>query len=106
MPVNNPFPNALSRGIERSLAGMDPSGAVGTVFRDALKDGCEGPQMVVLPTGSFRMGSPSGEAGCDSDEGPLRTVNISQRIGMGRYEVTFADYDRYAENWGFLEALF
>ena len=24
-------------------------------------------------------------------------VNISQRIAMGRYEVTFADYDRFAE---------
>ena len=36
-------------------------GAVGEVFRDALKGGGEGPEMVVLPTGSFRMGSPSAE---------------------------------------------
>ena len=69
--------------------------AVGTVFRDALKDGGQGPAMVVLPTGSFRMGSPSGETDRDSDEGPVRMVNISQRIAMGRYEVTFADYDRF-----------
>ena len=75
-----------ARGAER---------AVGTVFRDTLKDGGEGPAMVVLPTGRFRMGSPSGEAGRDSDEGPVRMVNISQRIAMGRYEVTFAEYDRF-----------
>ena len=68
---------------------------VGEVFRDPLKDGGEGPAMVVLPTGSFSMGSPSGEAGRESNEGPLRMVNISQRIAMGRYEVTFADYDRF-----------
>ena len=85
-----------------------PNRAVGTVFRDALKGGDEGPEMVVLPTGSFRMGSPSGEAGRGSDEGPLRTVTIGNRIAMGRYEVTFADYDRFVlatgraspDDWG------
>ena len=84
--------------------------SAGRVFRDALKDGGEGPEMVVLPAGSFQMGSPSGETGRYSDEGPVRTVNISQRIAMGRYEVTFADYDRFVlaagrvrpgdEGWG------
>ena len=72
-----------------------PARAVGEVFQDALKGGGQGPEMVVLPTGRFRMGSLSDEVGRDSDEGPLRTVNISQRIAMGRYEVTFADYDRF-----------
>ena len=67
------------------------------VFRDALKYGGEGPEMVVLPTGSFRMGSPDTEEGRYDNEGPLRTVNISHRIAMGRYEVTFAEYDRFAE---------
>ena len=80
------------------------------VFRDPLKDGGYGPTMVVLPTGSFRMGSPSGEEGRYSDEGPVRTVTIGKRIAMGRYEVTFADYDRFVaatngrrpddEGWG------
>ena len=41
------------------------------------------------------MGSPATESGRFSDEGPVRTVTISQRIAMGRYEVTFADYDRF-----------
>ena len=74
--------------------------AVGTVFRDALKSDGEGPQMVVLPTGRFRMGSPSDEADRNSNEGPVRTVTISQRIAMGRYEVTFADYDRFVSATG------
>ena len=87
-----------------------PNRAVGEVFRDVLKDGGEGPEMVVLPTGRFRMGSPAGEADRDRDEGPVRTVTISKRIAMGRYEVTFADYDRFVaatngrrpddEGWG------
>ncbi len=32
------------------------SNAPGAVFRDTLKDGSNGPQMVVIPAGSFRMG--------------------------------------------------
>ena len=66
------------------------------IFRDALKDGGQGPEMVVLPAGYFRMGSPSDEVGRDSDEEPLRTVSLDRRVAMGRYEVTFADYDRFA----------
>ena len=39
---------------------------VGRTFRDCV----ECPQMVVVPSGSFTMGSPSNEAGHDDDEGP------------------------------------
>ena len=59
--------------------------AVGGVFRDALSSGGEGPAMVVLPTGRFRMGGLDGD-GYD-DEWPVRTVTISRPIAMGRYPV-------------------
>ena len=72
-------------------------GAAGVVFRDTLSGGGQGPQMVALSTGSFTMGSPSTETGRFSNEGPTRTVTINKRIAMGRYEVTFADYDRFAD---------
>ena len=73
---------------------------VGAVFRDALKSGGEGPEMVVLPTGRFRMGNLSDDV-CDEyssciDERPVRTVKISKRIAMGKYEVTFDEYDYFA----------
>ena len=72
-----------------------------TGFRDTLKDGSQGPEMVVLPTGSFRMGNLSDDV-CAStsncaNERPVRTVTISKRIAIGKYEVTFADYDRFAD---------
>ena len=74
-----------------------PATASRTGFRDTLKDGGQGPEMVMVPTGCFRMGSPDTETGRDSDEGPVRTVTISKRIAIGKYEVTFADYDRFAD---------
>ena len=87
--------SSMDRKVNAGHSYQRPRAVPGTVFRDALKDGGQGPQMVVLPTGRFQMGSPPTEAGRDSDEGPLRTVTIGRCIAMGRYEVTFADYDRF-----------
>ena len=88
-------PVELSPALDAPATAVSDERAVGEVFRDALSSGGKGPEMVVLPTGGFRMGSTAGETGRDSDEGPVRMVNISKRIAMGRYEVTFADYDRF-----------
>jgi formylglycine-generating enzyme required for sulfatase activity len=57
------------------------------LFRDC--DGC--PEMVVIPAGSFVMGSPAGESGRYTNEGPQRTVNIS-RFAAGKFEVTFDEW--------------
>ena len=63
------------------------------VFTDTLRIGSLGPAMVILPTGSFRMGDLDGSG--HSDERPVRTVTISRPIAMGRYPITFEDYDRF-----------
>ena len=63
----------------------------GEVFRD-----CEGtwcPQMIVVPAGSFMMGSPSGEAGRHSNEGPMHEVTIAKPFAVGVYEVTFGEWE-------------
>jgi formylglycine-generating enzyme required for sulfatase activity len=44
-------------------------------------------EMVWVPAGKFEMGSPSDEEGRDSDE-KQRTVEITKRFWLGRYEVT------------------
>ncbi len=68
--------------------------AVGSVFRDPFTSGTgQGPELVVLPRGSFVMGSPDTEKGRDTDEGPLRTVRIDYTLAVGRYEVTWAEWE-------------
>ena len=58
-------------------------------FRD-----CEScPEMVVVPAGSFRMGSPPGEEYAADDETPQRLVTISAPFAIGKYEITFAEWD-------------
>ena len=74
----------------------EPVGA----FRDPLADGGEGPLMVVLPAGSFRMGCLNDDDDCDGDEKPVHEVTLPNNFAMAVYEVTFAEYDRYVQATG------
>jgi formylglycine-generating enzyme required for sulfatase activity len=69
----------------------------GTTFRDSLKDGSSGPEMVMIPAGSFRMGDIQG-GGYDNEQ-PVHEVSVGQ-FAMGKYEVTFAEYDKFADATG------
>ena len=62
--------------------GVYPSLAPGKTFRDCA----DCPEMVMIPSGSFRMGDLSGAGG--SDERPVREVRIGYNSGVGKYEVT------------------
>ena len=72
--------------------------AAGTALRDRLKNGSFGPEMVVIPAGRFRMGAVFG--GGDPDEKPVHWVAIPRPFAMGKYEVTFEEYDRFCEATG------
>jgi len=56
------------------------------------------PEMVSIASGCFDMGSPDTEEGRFSDEA-LHNVCVDA-FKMGKYEVTFAEYDRYVEATG------
>ena len=62
---------------------------VGARFRDCP----ECPEMVVVPAGSFLMGSPDTEEGRDETEGPLHRVTFAVPFAVGVYEVTFDEWD-------------
>ena len=57
------------------------------IFRDRLNDGTEGPEMVLIPAGSFRMGDIDGTG--KEFERPVHTVSFAQTFAIGRYPVTF-----------------
>ncbi|WP_263264186.1 formylglycine-generating enzyme family protein [Pseudomonas sp. RIT-PI-S] len=64
-----------------------PTRQPGEVFKDC-KD-C--PEMVVLPAGSFVMGTPADEPGRQPDEGPQHTVTFARPFAISRYQVTAAE---------------
>ncbi|MDE2999385.1 MAG: bifunctional serine/threonine-protein kinase/formylglycine-generating enzyme family protein [Gemmatimonadota bacterium] len=80
----------------REEAGPGGRLAVGRVFRDCVR--C--PEMVIVPSGSFRMGSPGSEEDRNDNEGPRHDVRIDYRFAVGLYEVTFAEWDACANAGG------
>ena len=69
--------------------------------RDSFKDcgsGC--PEMIVVPAGTFLMGSPAGEPGYRSFEQPLHQVVIARPFAVSKFELSFAEWDACAGHGG------
>lgn len=72
----------------------------GTMFRDPLADGAEGPEMVALPPGQLLMGSPDSDADADDNEKPQIFVTFGYPFAVGRYPVTAVEYHNFAVSMG------
>jgi len=57
--------------------------------KDAFKECAACPEMVVVPAGSFTMGSPTSEDGRDDNEGPQHEVMFARQFAVGKFAVTF-----------------
>ena len=80
-------------GSERRLSAGREAHRQRSIVGGKFRDCAECPEMVVVPSGSFMMGSPRGESGRYDDEGPRHRVRIGYRFAVGVYEVTFAQWD-------------
>jgi formylglycine-generating enzyme required for sulfatase activity len=67
---------------------------------DSFRECTTCPEMVVLPAGSFVMGSPPSEYGRGSDEGPQHSVTFAQTFAVGRFSVTFDEWDACVADGG------
>jgi formylglycine-generating enzyme required for sulfatase activity len=83
---------------ERPLDGrVDANRAVPQSLRD-----CDiyCPEMVIVPPGSFTIGSPLGELGRGSDESPQRMVTIASTLAVGKYPVTRGEFAAFVKDTG------
>ncbi len=62
-------------------------------LKDMLKECDDCPEMVVVPAGSFTMGSPLVEDEHDDNEGPLHRVTFARPLAVGKFAVTFVEWD-------------
>ena len=67
---------------------------------DTFQDCPECPKLVVVPSGSFMMGSPKNEKGRHADEGPVHEVRIGYQLAVGVYPVTFDEWDACVSGGG------
>jgi formylglycine-generating enzyme required for sulfatase activity len=80
----------LSAQEECALKQMD-------VFREC--DNC--PEMVVIPPGSFVMGSALKETGRNDDEGPQHRVTVARPFAVAKYDVTVNDFAAFVADTGY-----
>jgi len=66
----------------------------GNTFKECATD-C--PDMIVIPAGSFMMGSPPSEKGRYTNEGPQHQVTISRPFAVSKLDVTFDEWDACAK---------
>lgn len=74
--------------------------APGERFGDALADGSRGPRMVVVPVGSFLMGSPDTEPGRSKSEGPQRELHFERGYALARNETSVAEFRAFVKATG------
>jgi formylglycine-generating enzyme required for sulfatase activity len=73
-----------------SFADADLTGTIGLVGA-RFRDFDEAPEMVVVPAGAFLMGSRDDKGG--NDERPQHKVTIARPFAVGRFAVTFDEWD-------------
>ncbi len=62
--------------------------------KDIFKDCPDCPEMVVIPAGKFLMGSKEQNPGDEGNEGPQHEVIIAKPFAVGRFSVTFEEWDK------------
>ncbi len=74
----------------------------GQTFQDEMPDlGLQAPEMVVIPAGSFMMGSPEGEADRSSNEGPRHRVSFERGFALSRTELTVGEFAEFVRDTGY-----
>ena len=88
--ISSRRPEALTAAEECALAPK-------VMFRECS----DCPEMVVLPSGSFMMGSPADEKGRNDDEGPQHRVEIPEIFAVGKFHVTVDQFAGFVRATGY-----
>ncbi len=81
-------------GVQTKVQGENKCLAIKETFSDC--NGC--PEMVVVPAGSFMMGSPADEKDRQDDEGPQHKVALSSAFAVGKFEVTRGQFAEFVKD--------
>ena len=97
-----PHEEALRHGTEPTRVSMTLERAIpgpGGTFAEKLASGGDGPEMVVIPPGVFRMGCVSSRD-CEDSEHPVHEVRIASPFALSKHEVTVGGFARFVDATG------
>jgi formylglycine-generating enzyme required for sulfatase activity len=97
-PVTVSFPS-------RCAAPLTTAQERGLQPKDSFKECAQCPEMVVVPSGSFTMGSPESELGRDEildKESPQHVVAIGKPFAVGRLHVTVDEFAAFVAETGYV----
>ena len=102
MTVPTQLPPVLppASSLQSHSSGMTPSAERALKPKDMFKECDQCPEMVVVPAGTFTMGSPASESGRDIDESPQHTVTIAKPFAVARFPLTFDEWDACVADGG------
>jgi len=82
LSINMRQAKPLSQAEEKALRRLD-------IFKE-----CEAcPEMIMIPAGEFMMGAPDDEEDSEDNERPRHKVTIPKPLAVGRFAVTFDEWD-------------
>ena len=72
---------------------LSPDGEQALKPKDVFQECGNCPKMIVVPAGSYTMGSPASEPGRKADEGPQHAVTVVRQFAVGQFELAFDEWD-------------
>jgi formylglycine-generating enzyme required for sulfatase activity len=96
-PCGGPVSVSLS---SRAAQPLSASEECGLQPKNVFKECDQCPEMIVVPAGSFKMGSPPNEEGHNDTEEPQHLVTFAKAFAVGRFAVTFDEWDACVADGG------
>jgi len=91
---------AVTVSLSRTAAPLSAAEECALKSKDTFKECEKCPELVVVPAGSFTMGSPATEVGRLDNEGPQHLVTFKRQFAVGKFAVTFDEWDACVADGG------
>jgi formylglycine-generating enzyme required for sulfatase activity len=99
-PVASASCNGEAVTVSRSAQPLSVTEECALRPKDVFRECVNCPEMVVVPAGSFTMGSPESEKDRNSNEGPQHNVTIARPLAVGKFHVTLEQYAGFVDETG------
>ena len=97
-PASQKVGGDACNGLRVSLAMSEDKPCIKPGSEDSFRDCADCPEMVVIPAGSFMMGSPKSEPQ-RSNEAPQHRVNIAKPFAVGKFVCDLCRVGRLRSGW-------